>query len=339
MKVLHVIDRLKAGGAERMFVTATSLLRNTDIQVAAMVFNSGFPLDDELPKGLTLHVLNRSNKFSFSTLYKAHKIFRQYDIIHAHLRHVHAYARLAQLLFGGKYTLILHDHTPMYNELPIRLKGVLKPKYYIGVDEEQKRLAKEVLGLNDSKMFLLENVVVPTSSFPTKVNSDKAIMVSNIRRPKKIHFAIEVISKMDLALDVYGIKVEQDYYEEVTQLADDNPNVNIIEGVTGFSNVYSQYSIAMHTSVDETGPLVLQEYLAAGLPFIAYNFGSVARAVSSELPELFMDNLDADKWIERIQHILSTEGLPERMKQAFDKHFSTDKYISDCLSIYKAITS
>ena len=81
------------------------------------------------------------------------------------------------------------------------------------------------------------------------------------------------------------------------------------------------------------------EYLAAGLPFIAYKTGSAAEAIAEELPQLFMDNFGYSIWQERIQQILTDNELPEKMKSLFAKKFSTEEYINKCLEIYKKIYS
>src|SRR5690606_33084741 len=109
-KVLHVIDRLETGGAEKLFASITHMLLNKSITTGALLFSRHGALYNKLDKRLTLHILNRQNKFNPILLYKAHSICKNYDIVHTHLRHVHAYIKLAQCLFKGRYKLVLHDH-------------------------------------------------------------------------------------------------------------------------------------------------------------------------------------------------------------------------------------
>lgn len=335
MKVLHVIDRLSPGGAEKMFVTLTDMLMQTNVEVAGMVFNDGYPLEKQLNEAMILHVLHRKNKYSLITLYKAHKIFSSYNIVHAHLRHVHAYARLAQLLFRGKYKLVLHDHGQFTDKVPLRLSGVLKSNYYIGVNERQVNKAQELLNINPDRVFLLENVIntnVTTTRNP--VRNKKAIMVANIRRAKNIAFAADVMKAAGIELTVYGSKQDEEYYKLIK-----SKGINIIEGVTDLTDEYNQYQLAIHTSPVETGPLVLQEYLAAGLPFITYNTGTVAEKISAEIPEFIIDDFEVNNWVKRINTILSTKGLEERMQAAYSQYFNPEKYRDTCLEIYRRIHS
>lgn len=340
MKVLHIIDRLETGGAEKILVHLTGLLAATGVPTGVMLFAHGSPLERDLDKRLQLHLLNRKNKFSLSTLRQAHRICSQYDIVHAHLRHVHAYIRLGQILFNGKYKLILHDHAAPAGSMPVRMKGLFRPRYYIGVNKEQTEWAKDCIGIDGRNIFLLENTVVAQIQIPTAMPRDKrAIMVANIRRVKNIEFAIGLSKKTGWPLDVYGNVIEQDYYKELLTMAGKDGAINVKTGITDFSSIYPQYSLAVHCSPKETGPLVLIEYLAAGLPFIAYKTGSAAETIAQHLPQLFMDNLELGQWHEKIQEITQDKTLPAKMQELYKRIFNPGDYLNKCLEIYKSVHS
>lgn len=340
MSVLHVIDRLETGGAERLFVNITGLLAARNIDTGVLLFAAGRSLDKELNSRVKIHVLNRDNKFNPFILYKAHNICSGYDIVHTHLRHVYAYIRLAQLLFGGRYKLILHDHAAVTTDIPVRLKGIFKPRYYIGVNKEQTTWAENILGIDRQKVFLLENTAIPKIRHSTiSTNGKKAMIVANIRQVKNIVFAIELCRYMGWQLDIYGNVIEQDYYHKLLKLAGNDGSIRIINGVTDFSQLYQQYNLAIHCSPKETGPLVLIEYLATGLPFIAYKTGSAAETIAAELPQLFMQNFEPLQWEQRIREIITDTELPDKMRALYKKKFNPEDYINRCLEIYKSVHS
>lgn len=340
MKVLHVIDRLEVGGAEKVFVSITKLLAVSNITTGALLFTAGYHLDKELDKRVQLHVLNRTNKYSLFTLYRAHKTCSNYDIVQAHLRHVYAYIRLAQWLFGGKYKLVMHDHAAITNDIPKRFSGILKPKYYIGVNKEQTNWATATVGIKNENVFLLENTITPTTNPKTETSThNDFMMVANIRSVKNIGFAIELAKRMNYPLHIYGNIIENDYYNKLRQHIAENKDITIRQGVTDFKDVYSQYKMAIHCSPAETGPLVLIEYLAAGLPFIAFKTGSAAETIAADLPQLFMNNFEYADWQQRIQETFADKTLPEKMKALFAEKFSPKDYINKCLNIYKKIYS
>jgi len=340
MKVLHVIDRLETGGAENLFVTITSLLLNKNVTTGAMLFTGGSSLEKKLDKRLQLHILDRGNKFNPLTLYKAHKICSGYDIVHTHLRHVYAYIRLAQWLFNGKYKLIIHDHAAITDKTPLRLNGIFKPKHYIGVNSRQTEWAISTIGVDKENVFLLENTVAASPNTAPHTNiAKRAMIVANIRAVKNIEFAIELCKRMQWQLDIYGNIIEPEYYNRLIHQIGNDDSISIRQGVTDFSGIYNEYGLAIHCSTAETGPLVLLEYLAAGIPFIAYKTGSAAEAIAEELPQLFMNDFKYENWEQRISEILSDKELSEKMKALFDKKFNPEDYISKCLDIYQSVRS
>jgi len=340
MKILQVIDRLEAGGAERLFVNTAQLLANKAIPTGVLLFTAGGALDKELDSSVNIHLLDRANKFNPFTLYKAHHICKQYDIVHAHLRHVYAYIRLAQLLFGGEYKLVLHDHAAITADAPVRLRGFFKPRYYIGVNTEQTNWAINTLGVEPRNVFLLENTVLAKQQpAPAKQGANKAIMIANIRQVKNIEFAISLCRRAGWNLNIYGNIIEQDYFNKLKGMAGDDGRINIIAGVTDFSGLYGHYSMAIHCSPKETGPLVLIEYLAAGLPFIAYQTGSAADTIAVTFPKLFMQHFEEEQWEQRIGEIVHDNDLPLQMQQLYKTKFNPEDYINKCLQLYQSVHS
>lgn len=341
MKVLHVIDRLEVGGAERVFLNLLKLLSDTGITADALIFNTGYALDKELEQlDISRHILNRVNKYNLATLHKTHKICSLYNIVHAHLRHVHAYIRLAQILFKGKYKLILHDHAGMQIAPTFKLKGSLKPKYYIGVNRDQLQWAYKELHIKESNCYLLENTVIPTGKVAYNSFTNNAMMIANIRRVKNIEYAIMLCINMKMNLTIYGNIIEQAYYEELLRLIGENKNIRIIQDSPTVQKDYQNYSIAIHTATEETGPLVLLEYLSAGMPFLSYRTGGVADRVSVDLPQMFINNFEENQWEERIMKIISESNtMQNEMNSVFVKYFNPDKYAQHCLKIYRKISS
>ena len=119
----------------------------------------------------------------------------------------------------------------------------------------------------------------------------------------------------------------------------DDGCINIITGITDFSGLYGQYNLAIHCSPKETGPLVLIEYLAARLPFIAYQTGSAADAIAANLPQLFMQNFEPEEWQQRISEIIQNNELPRQMQELYKKNFNPEDYINKCLQIYQSVLS
>jgi glycosyltransferase involved in cell wall biosynthesis len=341
MKILHVIDRLNIGGAERVFLDITKLLIDKGVYVGGLLFNIGYPLDNKIDKRLKLHVLNRSNKYSLKKLYETHKICSRYDIIHVHMSYCYAYIRLSQLLYRGKYKILFHEHfgdLGLNSEVPLRLKYVFKPSYLVAVSESLIEWAVSRVKVKRKNTFLLKNTIIPNEriSFTPKNRFKKAILISNIRRAKNIEFAIELSKALDISVDVYGNNGEDEYYKKIQENLPGS-KVKIIEGISDFSKIYNEYDFAIHAAMSESGPLVTLEYMAYGIPFIAYNTGEVAYTLKKELPLHFMNTFDVKEWVKNLKQIEAQENISEKLKSLFNKYFSPENYVNECIRIYENI--
>lgn len=353
MKVLHVIDRLAVGGAEQVFVNLTGNLLGVDIGVGAMLFNTGYPLERKLAikkevtqyldgntrtaiKSLKVHDLKRASKFSIRTLYKAYRICTEYDIVHAHLRHVHAYLKLAKMIFGGSYKLLLHDHAGVTQEVPFRLKGLFKPKYYIGVNNEQLNWATEQIKVAKRHVYLLTNTIAPLNAIDGVADDGSIMMIANVRRVKHIEFAIKLCQHMGRKLTVYGNVLDEDYYNELKMLGG---NVRFVTGAADIPAIFQQHSLAIHTSKEETGPLVLLEYMCAGMPFVSYKTGSVADTIYNEFPDAFVNDFDIERWVQRVNEVRYSEEQKKLSRLLYLKYFSPERIREQCLKIYKDVRS
>ena len=164
-------------------------------------------------------------------------------------------------------------------------------------------------------------------------------MIANIRQVKNIEFAISLCRHAGWNLDIYGNIIEEDYFNKLKGMAGDDGRINIIAGVTDFSGLYGQYSMAIHCSPKETGPLVLIEYLSTGLPFIAYQTGSAADTIAATFPQLFMQHFEEEQWEKRIREIIQDKELPLQMQLLYKTKFNPEDYINTCLQIYQSVRS
>lgn len=341
MRVLHVIDKLNIGGAEKVFVDITHLLTESGIETGALLFHSGGALDSLLDKHVKLHILDRKNKFSLYKLAQASAICKQYDIVHVHMRHCYNYIRLCQLLFGGKYKLILHDHfgdVDINKSVPKGWGSWLKPQYYIGVSRSLVNWAKETVGIDSQNVYLLTNTIVP-GQYVHKSNTGQhsIFIVSNIRPTKNLEFGIHLCSMLPYPLTIYGNRSDWDYFNKIKELAEAYDNIHIEEGIKDLTAHFCKHSLALHCAKSETGPLVLLEYLAYGIPFLMYETGEVASVIKDELPLHFMNNFDEQQWIERIELLKQQDNIEEKLRTIFNKYFSPAIYINKCQEIYRSV--
>lgn len=340
MKILQIIDTLYTGGAERVFVDMCNILQENGQNVSAMLL-----LKDrgELEAQLKPSVLpfSRKSKWNLSSMYECSKILKQYDILHCHSKHVFRYIKLVCLLMRVDKKLILQDHSSfkIQGKQLFLFKYLFRPDYYIGVSEAINQHAINKVGIPQKNVFLLENIILKSDS-SIKFSFTDFILVSNIKTTKNNLFSLEVLNVFpDKSLRVIGRVQEQMYYDEMQTYSQlNNLTVDFVTTLNEVQPILKNSSIGLHTSKSETGPLVLIEYLAQGLPFLAYETGEVAKILKPHFPEYFIDNFNIEEWKKRLELIMNSVPDTQKMEEAFERYFGQTQYYKKLENIYRCIS-
>lgn len=341
MFILHVIDNLHAGGAEKVLVNMCNWLHSRGIRVeVVLIIGAGKDLLSQLNPEIITHILDRKYRLDMRTCIQLARLLRQPDIVHIHMRQNYRYIALIAKLFHIKTPLIFHDHYGSINQdqsIPLGFKTIVRPQWYVGVSNTLVSWAQFQLGLSQRKIFLLENVAEAKKKKEKNFEKKDLVLVSNIKPQKNQMFIFELLQKSTLNLDIYGARQDEKYARLLDEQINQNNfynRIRIFNHVNDVRNHLDDYRLGLHTSLSETGPLAIIEYLAEGLPFLAYRTGEAAEKISREFPEYFMDNFDSEAWKERIQMLMNTPPDKEKMALTFEMYFSKQAYIEKCLKIY-----
>lgn len=353
MRILHIIDSLNVGGAERVLVDLCNTLQNGGLSVSVLVLTSQDSLRKYLDPRISYFNLNRKTKWNPVSLYKLHRICHNFDLIHVHLRYNLRYVGLAKLIFGGVYKILLHDHfgdIEQDKRVPWGIRFFLRNAWFVGVHEELKKWAIEEIGLECDRVFLLPNIIINKIGYLSldRLPKDllRIIIISNFRDSKNLLFAIDLIAfiskKLAIKVDIVGRIVNQDYHKSVVNAIKNASLESVISfrhNITDVKSELSQYHLALHTAKLESGPLVFLEYLSCGLPFVAYNTGEVARQLNPTFPYFFVNSFDKEIWLSAILKIVDSDRdkIGKKMTDHFRQFYSPDKYFNRCRVIYNKI--
>ena len=340
MKILQIIDSLNVGGAERVYVDLSNLLFKNKVDVTCLVYKQNGSLKELLHKDLPKLDLKRENKYSLAFAYKLSKVFSKYNILHVHLRHNYRYVKLICFFFNVKTNVVLHDHygsIEIDKHIPSFFKSFLKTKYYIGVDRKLINWAIDKLEVKKDATFLLRNIVLKENIKAVK-NRKGIVIVGNIKPIKNQLFAIQLLPFLNENLTIIGNIHDKVYYDimvkEVENLSLEN-RVFFLHNVVNAQEKLSEFSYALCTSKSESGPLILAEYLAQSLPFVAYKTGGISEVLEQELPECFLHSFDIKLWVNQINKLSLKPN--KRFEELFNKYFSSDDYVTECINIYQKI--
>jgi glycosyltransferase involved in cell wall biosynthesis len=300
LHVMHVIDGLALGGAERMLVEIANATQDVNFRVSACVTRSVTSMASELKPGIRLHVLNRTSRFSLEGVKKLAAIVRDdpVDLFHVHGRPSFSFLAYASFLSGIKGAILLHDHDGWIETTPkaplwFRILGRIKVDYYVGVHEQMHSWARQG-GIPDSHIGFIGNALdltrfqnncqpVPRAAIGVSDDQLVGIWVGGIRRQKGLNWLIEALHECPrppgLKLLIVGDINEPDYYHECLQMitAYGLEDVFVFIGSRmDIPSIMKAANFALLSSQSESGPLVLIEYLASGLPVVAVETGSIS---------------------------------------------------------------
>jgi glycosyltransferase involved in cell wall biosynthesis len=350
-RILHIIDSLTPGGAEKVTLDMTEILARNNVSADILtVLEPGVWSDRVNPK-VKQFCLYRKNKFNPFTLYKFYRIARRYNIVHVHLRHTLKYVWLAKKLFWLRKPIVFHEH---YGNIDIDqsvspvLRIILRKAVVVAVSKSLYSWAKNIA--KAPRVFLLSNTVVrQTSAGPTmkKEGSELGlVLVANARPTKNIEYGISFIDYLNKTgkparLNIYCQVVDADYFGSLhsqVKALELEDKIRFITDCDDIQAVLHKYDMGIHTAVSESGPLVLIEYICQGLPFLTYNTGEVVGQIKNDLPELIIDSFEPEEWKKRMDSILNLDRteLRQRMDKVYRTYYSEEEYFNKCIAIYEA---
>jgi glycosyltransferase involved in cell wall biosynthesis len=344
MKILHVIDTLNIGGAENVCLNIITMLIDAGHQSDCVVISVKGPLFDKIDQRATAIFLNRKNKFSLCTMWKFTLIASRYDLVHVHMRHTWVYVKLSSILFNRRLKLIFHDHywkIETSKDATYRLKGIFKPTYYIGISNEHIKWANRFLKIGKRQTYLLANTIIPRYNKSEKYHGE-IIMVSNLRSVKNIHFGITLANTLQRKLTIFGNHDGSKYADGVVQAVKESDYAELVQNETDIQQYLDNFQFGIHTSFSETGPLVLLEYLAHGLPFITADCGPVVNQIREELPGFIATSFNKEEWIHKIELLelenkIHRDNRNRQLRDIFTRKFSHQDYLEQCLEIYQNV--
>lgn len=356
MRILHVISNLEVGGAEKMVVTIANASVRAGDEVGVCLLVSGGPLIDQLDKRVTLYQLKRSWRLDWKALKTFTTLARHYDLLHVHLKHNLKYVYVANLVFGLKMPVLLHDHSaevliegvPKTN-LPFFIVRWLRKQHYLAVSEQLMQWAIVNFKLNPARACWLGNAIEcqPVAEVSReKSEVIKLLLVSNFRRIKNIEFAVDLVAEMvkrnlPVTLDIVGKPLDKPYYHEVVhkiQVLKLTNWIAIRQDVSEVSKIIPEYTLGIHCSRAETGPLVLLEFMCGGLPFVASRSGHIAIQVMEYFPSMIANALLVDEWYSKVITVLNKRwSYTNEVRVFFNLNYSIDLYSNRLHTIYQSL--
>jgi glycosyltransferase involved in cell wall biosynthesis len=305
MHVMHVIDGLAIGGAERVLIDLANRTAADGHAVSVCVTRSDCTLASELRRGIGLHVLGRRSRFDWNRTRQLGPLAERLrpDVLHVHGRSSMSFVTLARMIRLVRAPVIFHDQfgkIELDGRVPFwfRATGCRYMDQYVGSSPSLGAWAAHA-GIEPSQIHVIGNApdlrriqdAQPTrleEEFGLPADSVKGIVACGVRPEKGILVLLEALKAIRSAqpvkvLIVGGVRDARYYQECEAHVA----NFGLTEAVkfvgerTDVPSLMKGADFAVMPSLSESGPVVLAEFMAAGLPFVSTRTGEVAARVEA----------------------------------------------------------
>lgn len=183
---------------------------------------------------------------------------------------------------------------------------------------------------------------------PTKPRSaDEDIRIAFLGRlahEKGIGILLEAmrrISSRRLKLDIFGLTGDSeaeslkqaviDAGDQRIRLLPPFPNSNAISELRAYD------CLAVPSQWLETGPLVVLEAFAAGIPVIGSNLGGIAELVEHEKNGLLVESASIEGWVIAFNRLLTEPGLLSRLRLGIPKVRTMGDVADEMLTVYRRL--
>jgi glycosyltransferase involved in cell wall biosynthesis len=343
MHILHLIDALDRGGAERMLVDIANATVQAGETVSVCVTRQGTALASELHPTVKLWELNRQKRFDWRAFRQLDTLVHSagVDVLHVHGRSTFSLIMTIKTLGLLPTPVVLHDHYGAIEvdcSIPpwLRYWGNRFIDCYVGVHPQLGAWAATV-GIAPERIFVIANALDLNrlessqaldlrSAFRINADVPIGVIVCGIRHDKGIDLALQALAQLKqtpFAVLVVGGDREPDYAaacrSQCAALGLD-PKVLFLGERPDVPAILRGADFAILPSRTESGPLVLLEYMYARLPFVAFRVGSISQRVAGLGGTEFVPSNDVPALAQAIAALLH---LPPTMRQMRGEHGQT----------------
>jgi len=352
--VLHIIDSLPVGGAEKLLVGVVNSLHEYDNHL--IYLGGSNKLVSELTSDCKITKLHSSKTSRWNIpvfAYRVNKYIRQHniDIVHSHLVMATLVARMAcpsdVKLFNTIHSLV---GSRFFGRGNIGLKLLEKMTYkkrhhIIAVSEEVLHDYDYYIGIKGAYNILPN--FIDDQYFTNKykkaafTESLRMVMIGNLKPAKNYPYLLEAFKKLPgtVQLDIYGDGPLRDDFQSV--INKNGLNIRLCGTISNAHEILSDYDLFIMSSSFEGHPLSLLEAMALGMPTAVSDI-PVLRETTGNKGIYFKLN-DPNDFVKKINAVAAHEvDLDEYAKHNFElskKLITKQAYIRALSQIYQSFKS
>lgn len=362
MRILHMIDILSIGGAQKLLVTFGHEIKKSSNQMDVLCLESEkySPVGQELQAmGIPVEYFPSTRLFDIKRMASIVRLLRETkpDVIHTHLKYANIIGGLTGFLAGIPVVATLHStgtSTPTSRVINWLEEMVLKiiDRRVIAVGLKTAEVHQHRLG--NKKIDFIPNAV---SESVTLTNSER----SNIRREilgdetRLFLISIGRFSFLKARNDLIRafVQIHSRYPQSVLVLVGDGDLRSEAESLTkslemeqavlflgnrnDVSHLMAASDLFLNSSIVEGMPLGVMEAMMAGLPIVATSVGDLPFMMEDDRGVLVppsQPDLFAEATCKLLQDVEKMKTMGARAQQYAMQNFSSAAWMNKLLSLY-----
>jgi len=359
LKILHIINSLYSGGAEKLLVDAVLKYNEMGLGSEVLVLNARRSyLYDTLanePGIKLIHSTESKSVYSLKHIRTIRKLLPHYDIVHVHLFPSLYWVALANILSSkSDAKLILTEHSTNNKRRKKWFYGVVDRFLYkqflhiVTISESAENNLKKHLGPsyknittinNGVDLELIENAIpYSKSEFGLKDNDFVLIQVSGFRYPKD---QITVINALNLLPDnihllLVGDGIQLEPCRNFANLNELSSRVHFLGLRSDVPRLLKTSDVAILSSEYEGLSLASVEGLVSGSPFIATDVPGLREVVENS--GLLFPFGDHKRLAELILKLFKDKSFYQKTVESClerAKHYDIQNMVNSYIALYK----
>jgi glycosyltransferase involved in cell wall biosynthesis len=361
MKIVHIINSLASGGAEKLLLDTIPLYKEKGIEVDLLVLNgSPSPFMKALKeKGCcSIYSLGLNSEYNPIQVFKLIPFLKKYDIAHVHLFPSQYWVVLAKLLSFSKIKLIVTEHSTtnprMENYLLSKIDRFIYRFYckVICITDEVSQILYQYTQQSKLKFVVIENGVNLKEIYDAEPYSKKSIsslftdqdilliQVARFSKHKDQGTVINALKYLpiNVKLMLVGDGVLRKNCEDLVQKLKLEDRVLFFGVRMDVAKLLKTADISILSSNWEGFGLVAVESMASGKPFIASDVLGMAGVVKGA--GILFEKGNAKELAFHIDKLTKDQNFSkeivnacEKRAKQYDIQFMVDKHIQ----LYKTL--
>lgn len=361
MKILHIINSLATGGAEKLLLETLPKYNALGLKADLVLLNGAYtPFLKELQKHdcCEIFILGTGSPYHPKFILKLIPFFKKYDLVHVHLFPANYFAAFAKLISFSKTPLVFTEHSTSNRRFRNTWFNAVNKQVYkifsriICITEEVRLVVEEKTQIALKKLVVINNGVdlikfieaepLSRQKIDLSLRSDDflLIQVSSFRQAKDQGTVIRALTHLakNVKLLLAGEGPLRTEHEDLVRDLTLTERVFFLGNRTDMPNLLKTCDAVVLSSNYEGLSLASIEGMASGKPFLASDVPGLREVVTNA--GLLFPQGDHIKLAEQIEQLRIDPGFYDTVSQWGEKRasaFDINQMVEKHVTLYRSL--